>query len=57
MHLDVTPQVEVAHSSGAAGEALCRRAKELDAQAVIMARCTHMLVMVRGARCIAAQRA
>ena len=31
-------QVEVAHTSGAVGEALCRRAKELDAQAVVMAR-------------------
>jgi len=30
-------QVEVAHSSGAVGEALCRRAQELDAQAVVMA--------------------
>jgi nucleotide-binding universal stress UspA family protein len=30
-------QVEVAHTSGAVGEALCRRAKELDAQAVVMA--------------------
>ncbi len=38
LKVNMPPQVEVAHSSGAVGEALCRRAQELDAQAVVMAR-------------------